>query len=209
LTLPDESATCRNVLPGNGFGLILKLGQAASGADFTGGYPVSDTFNPYREWLGLSGSPPANHYALLSLPVLESDQAKVAAACDRAITKVRSFRPGPNAKLWAQLLDEINRARTCLLDPARKAVYDAQLRGASAPALNEASLYAAPVPDFAAPTPLAADHLPMALPVAGRGEGFPPATPLTSHPAMAPYAAFRSSPGRADMPDRIRQGRWQ
>src|SRR5262245_745296 len=43
------------------------------------------------------------------------------------MTKVRSFRPGPNGQVWSRLLDEIRAARDCLSNPATKADYDAAL----------------------------------------------------------------------------------
>lgn len=93
---------------------------------------MSDGFNPYREWLGLAASSP-NYYELLSLPLQESDPTAIAAAADRAITRVRSFRPGPQAGEWARLLDEIRTAKECLLDVDCRARYEAeQTRAATA-----------------------------------------------------------------------------
>jgi hypothetical protein len=93
---------------------------------------VFDGFNPYREWLGLGTSSP-NYYELLGLPLHESDAAKTAAAADRAITRVRSFRPGPQAREWASLLDEIRAAKECLLDVDCRVRYEAeQVRAAEA-----------------------------------------------------------------------------
>ena len=54
-------------------------------------------------------------------------------AADRAASKVRSFRPGAQARDWSRLLDAIHGAKECLLDQASKARYDAQLRGDSSP----------------------------------------------------------------------------
>jgi hypothetical protein len=97
----------------------------ACSLSFNGNLVVSDGFNPYREWLGLGGSSP-NYYELLGLPLQESDPAKIAAAADRAITRVRSFRPGPQAREWAGLLDELRNAKECLLDADCRARYDAE-----------------------------------------------------------------------------------
>ncbi|HEY2413931.1 MAG TPA: hypothetical protein VGI40_16890 [Pirellulaceae bacterium] len=91
---------------------------------------MSDGFNPYREWLGLDVSSP-NYYELLGLPLQESDAAKIAAAADRAITRVRSFRPGPQAREWARLLDEIRAAKECLLDANCRARYEAEQASAA------------------------------------------------------------------------------
>jgi hypothetical protein len=91
---------------------------------------VQGDFNPYREWLGLESVESPNHYELLSLPMFEVDAARIATAAERATTKVRSFRPGPDARAWSQLLDQIAEAKACLSDDARKAAYDGALRSA-------------------------------------------------------------------------------
>ncbi len=86
---------------------------------------MSGAFNAYHEWLGLppdATSP--TYYQILGLAELESDAAKIAQAGDRALTRVRGFRPGPHAKEWSRLLDEINSAKSCLLDAAVKKEYD-------------------------------------------------------------------------------------
>jgi curved DNA-binding protein CbpA len=92
---------------------------------------LADDFHPYREWLGLTSRTP-DYYELLALPASTADPQQIAAAAERATTKVRSFRPGPHARAWSQLLDEIQAARECLCDPARRAEYDAHRRAAVA-----------------------------------------------------------------------------
>lgn len=90
---------------------------------------MSNAFNPHAEWLGLPAeltSP--NHYELLGLTLLESDQAKIAASADRAMSQVRGCKPGANAAAWAQLLDEIAAAKDCLTDPEHKRSYDQKLQ---------------------------------------------------------------------------------
>jgi hypothetical protein len=89
---------------------------------------VADEFSSYREWLGLADGQPSDHYALLSLSPFESDRAKIALAAEQAATKVRSFRPGPRARQWSHLLDEIQQAKNCLLDSIQKMEYDRSLR---------------------------------------------------------------------------------
>jgi hypothetical protein len=89
---------------------------------------VAAEFNPYREWLGLEARGRPNFYGLIGVANFEGDGGRIASAAERATTRVRSFRPGANARLWAGLLDEIRAAKECLCDPARKAEYDAGLR---------------------------------------------------------------------------------
>jgi hypothetical protein len=89
--------------------------------------PLADDFNPYGRWLALALDGPPNYYELLSLPPTETDDRQIIIAAEQAATKVRSFRPGPHARAWSQLLDEIQAARECLCDPARRSEYDAEL----------------------------------------------------------------------------------
>jgi len=90
---------------------------------------VSAAFNPYHEWLGLDdGIEAPNYYQLLGTPLFTDDHAQLMAAVDRALVRVRSFRPGPQAAAWASLLDELAQVKACFQDPTRKAQYDERLR---------------------------------------------------------------------------------
>lgn len=89
---------------------------------------AADDFNPYHEWLELDAQlKQPNYYQLLGVDQQEVDTQKIAAAADRALSKVRSIRPGARAPEWAKLLDEMAAARHCLTDPTRRAEYDRQL----------------------------------------------------------------------------------
>jgi hypothetical protein len=90
---------------------------------------MAEEFNPYYTFLGLDEeltSP--SHYQLLRLQEQESDSEKIQAAAAKAATRVRSHRPGEHAAQWATLLDEIQAAKECLLDPTRRQEYE-QKRG--------------------------------------------------------------------------------
>lgn len=103
---------------------------------------MKEAFNPYHEWLGIEPNLcRPNFYQLCGLADFESDPGKIRAAVDRAVVKVRGFRPGAQATAWAQLLDELAQAKKQLTDPAQKAAYDRQLRRASPnkPAGNQVS----------------------------------------------------------------------
>jgi hypothetical protein len=89
---------------------------------------MANLFNPYQAWLGLENGQTLDYYELLGLPRFAADAGQIAAAAERATTKVRSFRPGPHARAWSALLDEIQAAKQCLSDAARKAEYDERLR---------------------------------------------------------------------------------
>lgn len=94
---------------------------------------MAEPFNPYRQWLELDiQGVPAHDYALLQLRAFESDTAKIAAAADRAIVRVRACIPGDRAAAWAQLLDELSLAKKRLTTPSEKAAYDEQLKARAA-----------------------------------------------------------------------------
>ncbi len=94
-----------------------------------------DSFNPYHEWLGLDRSVKRpNHYQLLGLDSTEQNVQRIAEAASRAMAKVRSCRPGERGAQWAQLLEQVTTAATCLTDPGRRAEYDRQLGGGAAAA---------------------------------------------------------------------------
>ena len=83
--------------------------------------------DPIHEWLDIDIDRP-NHYQLLRIPDFESDPETIAAAADRAMSRVRSRRPGQYAKIWMQLLDRLADAKRCLTDPGLKEDYDRALR---------------------------------------------------------------------------------
>lgn len=90
---------------------------------------VTESFNPYQTWLGLEPSlDRPDLYRLLGLNSLEPDPQRIAAAADRAMSRVRAQRPGGRAAEWARLLDELKAAKKYLTDPSRKADYDAALQ---------------------------------------------------------------------------------
>ena len=105
---------------------------------------MADSFNPYRDWLGLAnGQRPATHYGLFGLRPLESDADVIRKAISRLVAKVRGIHPGNRTREWQEIIKEILVARACLTDPAAKAAYDAQLRasgGATGAAFREAPM---------------------------------------------------------------------
>ncbi|MDP6468731.1 MAG: hypothetical protein QF918_13370 [Pirellulaceae bacterium] len=89
---------------------------------------MSSGFDPYSEWLDLKASTgPLDHYQLLGLPRFEQDATVIADAADRALSRVRSHRPGVHSQAWAQLLDQITAAKTCLANASLRADYDRSL----------------------------------------------------------------------------------
>ena len=90
---------------------------------------MSESFDPYRAWLGIPPEEqPPNHYRLLGVQPLEEDPEVIAAAADRRVGNLHASQTGEHAELARRLLDEIAYAKACLLNPARKAAYDEGLR---------------------------------------------------------------------------------
>ena len=98
---------------------------------------MSVPFDPYHKWLGIpQRDQPANHYRLLGIDQFEGDSQVVEAAADRQMSYVRKYQSGEHAADAQKLLNEISRARICLLKAESRAAYDASLRGEVAPGLD-------------------------------------------------------------------------
>lgn len=83
----------------------------------------------YEKWLGIRKEhQPPSLYRLLAIDTFESDTDIIANAADSRMGFVRQFQVGENAKLSAEILNELARAQVTLLNPQKKAAYDAQLR---------------------------------------------------------------------------------
>ncbi|MBM3998776.1 MAG: hypothetical protein FJ297_04380 [Planctomycetes bacterium] len=89
---------------------------------------MADELNPYRDWLGIDASiVDPDYYQLLGVDPDEPDSERIRAAADRALIRVRSFRPGPHAARWAELLDALKQVKLELTDPTARAAYNALL----------------------------------------------------------------------------------
>jgi len=90
---------------------------------------MSDEFDPYYHWLGIPPkNQPADHYRLLGVERFETHPDVIESAADQRMAHLRSFQSGKRGKLSQRLLNELAVARATLLDPAKKAGYDQQLR---------------------------------------------------------------------------------
>ena len=90
---------------------------------------MSDDFDPYLKWLGIrDATRPINHYRLLGLDLFEDDADVITMAADRQMSHIRTYQNGPNGDLSQQILNELARARRCLLVPEKKAEYDEEIR---------------------------------------------------------------------------------
>jgi len=127
---------------------------------------VPEGFDAYRVWLGISPrDQPPNQYRLLAVDLFESDPEVIRDAAQQRMAHVRNYQLGPNMELSQKILNELAAAKVCLLDPARKAAYDEELRtrlGTPAPPPA-----AAPVVDFEAMIGVTQDR-PRALVMASR-----------------------------------------
>lgn len=87
------------------------------------------SFDPYHKWLGiLPKDQPPHHYRLLGLEPFEADPQVIEAAAERQLSFLRKYQSGAHANECQKLLNEVTRARLCLLKPAAKADYDSELR---------------------------------------------------------------------------------
>ena len=114
-------------------------------------------FDPYLKWLGIrENSKPINHYRLLGLDLFEDDVDVIAMAADRQMAHIRTYQGGPNGDLSQQILNELARARRCLLMPDKKREYDGELRLAQRPSIPMAAVPPAIPPELCYPNPEAA-----------------------------------------------------
>ena len=90
---------------------------------------MPENFDPYHKWLGIAPKDqPANYYRLLGIDIFESDPNVIANAADQRMGHIRSFQTGKNSDLSRRVLNEIAKARLCLLKAQRKEAYDQKLR---------------------------------------------------------------------------------
>jgi hypothetical protein len=88
-------------------------------------------FDPYHKWLGIpQDQRPPTYYQLLGIAPNETDREVIAEASIRQTSHVRTYQTGPRAQQCIELLNEIARARSTLLDPVKRKEYDASLRRA-------------------------------------------------------------------------------
>jgi len=90
---------------------------------------MAEGIDPYKKWLGIPPKhQPPHHYRLLGLELYESDPDVIDNAAERQMTHVRKYQTGKHVDLSQKLLNEIASARICLLNPAKKAQYDENLK---------------------------------------------------------------------------------
>lgn len=131
------------------------------------GEAMAEVFDPYLQWLGIHDPQrPPNLYLLTGSALFEPDLIAIANAADRQMEQLRYHQAGPHAVEAQRLLQEVIAAKLCLLDPKRKADYDAWLHtqrntastmSTAAPPVNYQDLgYAAGYPEMQRSMPAAA-----------------------------------------------------
>jgi formylglycine-generating enzyme required for sulfatase activity len=122
--------------------------------------PMTADFDAYHRWLGIPPKyQPADHYRLLGIDTFESDPDVIPDAAERRIGHVRRYALGQHGDLCQRILNELAGAKACLMDPVRKARYDAELQR-TLPVTSATSAPAAP-PTLAAPASLRLDLPPV------------------------------------------------
>jgi len=111
---------------------------------------MSEQFDPYHRWLGIPPKEqPPNHYRLLGIELFESNRDVIDSVATRHMSYLQEITDGPHVREAQRLLNELSAARRCLLDPEKKAAYDAELRAELAPECKPpkaAKLSATPAP---------------------------------------------------------------
>ncbi|MDB5336025.1 MAG: hypothetical protein JWN70_1644 [Planctomycetaceae bacterium] len=108
---------------------------------------MSGDFDPYYKWLGIVPQErPPHHYLLLGLVPFEADPQVIDAAADRQMTFIRKHQAGEHAADSQRLLNEIARARLCLLKSQSKETYDAELRRRLHPPVELTDVAVLPTP---------------------------------------------------------------
>jgi hypothetical protein len=91
------------------------------------------TLDVYGEWLGIPPGPrPPDYYALLGVNRFESDLEQIEWAANERIRRIRP-RCLKYPAAGTELLNEISRARICLLDATERERYDRRLAGEPEP----------------------------------------------------------------------------
>lgn len=97
---------------------------------------MAGEFDPYYQWLGISPKhQPPNHYRLLGVELFEDNLEVIQHAADQRMSHLRNFQTGKRAAVSQRLLNEVAAARLCLLNPEKRAAYDAHLKARVPPPL--------------------------------------------------------------------------
>src|ERR1051325_5535386 len=85
-------------------------------------------FDPYHKWLGIpKDQRPPTYYQLLGISSSETDPEVIEEVAIRQIAHIRTYQLGPHSEEFTQVVTELAKARTPLLNSAKRKEYDAQL----------------------------------------------------------------------------------
>lgn len=119
---------------------------------------MAENFDPYYKWLGIPPKDqPPHHYRLLGIEVFEADRDVIDAAANRLMGYLKELASGDEGAHSQRLLNEISRARLCLLNKEKKASYDRELK---ASVQAEGDKLPAQPPDVAQPPQIALSVFP-------------------------------------------------
>jgi hypothetical protein len=152
---------------------------------------MADTFDPYHIWLGIPpGQRPPTHYQLLGISPEEHDRTVINGAVTRQSAYVRNFQAGQHGADAARLLGEFQAAKICLLDPVKRAEYDAKFARKEAARVKPVTQTAANLPQTGSAIDRLLSDVTPPVPSAGRGVRRPPPrlalAPKKQNPAV-PY----------------------
>jgi len=152
---------------------------------------MDESFDPYYVWLGIPPhEQPPHHYRLLGVALFEPRSDVIQLAAQKQIAHVKSFVVGDYAEISRRLLTELTQAKLCLLNPSKRAKYDAQLRaqlGGAVPAV---------VPQ--APSTVPGLAVPQSGPAAAPGQGATANESATASRLAAPAFPAHGSQQGAD-----------
>lgn len=107
---------------------------------------IEEDFDPYYKWLGIREKQrPPNYYRLLGLELFEDDPEVIAEAADRQMGHVRTHQTGRYSKWSQRLLNELAKAKVCLLNGKKRERYNEKLK-AELRAHKTESVLDAPLP---------------------------------------------------------------
>ena len=138
-------------------------------------------FDAYFKWLGIPPDrQPPDHYRLLGIPRLVDDADVIETAADQRMMLLRTKAGGQHGTLAEQLMQEVSRAKLCLLNAQTKIRYDDYLSEqlTPRPAASRAAEPTPPPPDkLIGPPPVVAIEpppivTPDAMPRAATGGDF-------------------------------------
>ena len=111
---------------------------------------MADTFDPYAKWLKIPAEEqPADHYRLLGLKRFEESKERIEDAVAKRAEFLQALSMGEYVADAQRILNEVARARISLVNPDKKAKYDAALREQIAKleaAANDSQAESKPIP---------------------------------------------------------------